>query len=301
MTHDYRLFTQPAELHKAINTLRGIVSGLSTDRKVDNDEIQELVHWVSLHEHLRNCHPFSEILPTVEAACEDNIISAEEADDILWVCASFADSGSYYDSITSSIQFLMGLVHGIMADAELSDSEIYALRKWIDSNSYLASTYPFDEINSLLVSIMSDKKIEQHEREMLMAFFSTIIEFNDSLNLHETDFEELRKTYSISGICAICPDIIFEGKSFIFTGESYRASRPKMAEAVLRHGGKVTTKVSGQTDYLIVGSEGNPCWKFSCYGKKISDAIAFRSNGAKVQIVHENDFWDAVDDADMLK
>lgn len=300
MDQEYRLFTQPAELHKAINTLRGIVAGLSTDRSVGNDEIQELAHWVSLHQHLRNRHPFSEILPIVEAACADGVISEEESSDILWVCGSFAESGSYYDSITSSIQFLLGLIHGIMADAELSDAEIFALRKWIDSNEYLASTYPFDEINSLLDTILADRKIEQAEREMLMAFFSTIIDFKDSLNLHETEFEDLRKTYTITGICASCPEIMFENKTFVFTGESYRASRTDMAEAAKRHGGKVTTKISGKTDYLIVGSGSNPCWKYSCYGNKINDAMTFRANGARVQIVHENDFWDAVDDADML-
>lgn len=297
MSQEYRTFTQPAELHKAINTLRGIVAGLATDRHVGNDEIQELAHWVSLHENLRNRHPFSEILPIVEAACTDGVISEDEAHDILWVCSSFADSGTYYDSITSSIQFLMGLVHGIMADGQLSDSEIMSLHKWIESNEYLASTYPFDEINSLLDSILADKKIEQFERETLMAFFGNIIDFKDSLNLNVNDFIDLQKTYSVSGICASCPEILFEGKTFIFTGESYRASREEMSDIAKQYGAKVTTKVSGKTDYVVVGSASNPCWKYSCYGNKINDAIAFRIKGARVQIVHENDFWDAVEDA----
>ena len=36
MEQDYRMFTGPAELHKAINTLRGIVAGISTDAKVQS-------------------------------------------------------------------------------------------------------------------------------------------------------------------------------------------------------------------------------------------------------------------------
>ena len=41
---EYRKFTTPAELHKAINTLKGIVAGITTDRKISKDEVDELSH-----------------------------------------------------------------------------------------------------------------------------------------------------------------------------------------------------------------------------------------------------------------
>ena len=37
---DYQVFTKPAELHKAINTLRGLVAGINSDAEVDVKEIQ---------------------------------------------------------------------------------------------------------------------------------------------------------------------------------------------------------------------------------------------------------------------
>lgn len=156
--NEYQQFTKPAELHKAINTLRGIVAGISTDSSVTGNEINELVHWCTLHNHLRDRHPFSEILPVVEAACADGVITEEESQDILWVCSSFADSGAYYNAVTSSIQFLSGMIHGIMSDGDLSDKEISALESWVTANDFLAGTYPFDEINSLLNTVLADKK-----------------------------------------------------------------------------------------------------------------------------------------------
>ena len=93
-TKEYRAFTKPAELHKAINTLRGIIAGITTDTTVDQSEIQELTHWCELHNHLRDRHPFSEILPVVERACDDGVITEDESEDILWVCSSFSDSGA---------------------------------------------------------------------------------------------------------------------------------------------------------------------------------------------------------------
>lgn len=294
---DYQVFTKPAELHKAINTLRGLVAGINSDAEVDGKEIQELVHWCELHSPLRDRHPFSEILPVVEQACEDGVITEDESKDILWLCNNFADNSSYYDAITSSIQFLSGLVHGLMADGELGDKEIFKLKSWMESNDFLAGTYPFDEINSLLYTVLADKVITKEEREQLMAFFGNIIDFTSSFNLVEKDFNELKKKYSISGICAMCPEITFEDKTFCFTGESYRTTRTEMGNIVKKLGGQVRSGVSVKTNYLIVGNAGNQCWAYSCYGRKIEDAMQIRKDGGNVIIVNETDFWDAVDDA----
>ena len=293
---DYRQFTKPAELHKAVNTLRGIIAGISTDAKIGSSEIQELAHWCEVHSHLRNRHPFSEILPVVEAACSDGVISEEESKDILWVCGSFADSGTYYNTVTSTIQFLSGMIHGIMADGEISDSEITALQSWIHTNDFLAGTYPFDEINSLLCSIMADKKVDEDERNELLAFFSNIIEFKNSFNLVERDYVDLREKYSVGGICAVCPEVTIEGKNFCFTGESYRATRKELSDLIVQLGGFFKNNVSSKTDYLIVGNAGNPCWAYACYGRKIEEAVNIRKNGGKIVIVNETDFWDTVED-----
>ena len=199
--------------------------------------------------------------------------------------------------ITSSIQFLSGMLHGLLADGELSDKEISTLKAWIDANDFLAGTYPFDEINSLLYVILEDKKITQREREALMALFSGVIDFASSYNLSENEFSRLRRKYSIGGICAVCPEISFGGKLFCFTGESYRAKRADIVQVIEQLGGKARTAVSAKTDYLVVGNAGNPCWAYACYGRKIEEAVNLRKEGAGVVIVNETDFWDAVDDA----
>lgn len=294
---EYRAFTTPAELHKAINTLRGLVAGISADTQVGSTEIVELAHWCELQAHLRDRHPFSELIPVVEAACADGVVTDDEAKDILWLCNNFTANGSYYNEITSSIQFLAGLVHGMMADGDLSDKEILSLQSWVDTNSFLAGTYPFDEIDSLLCVILADGKITEDERAQLMAFLGNIIDFTQSYNLNERDFSALREKYSVDGICAACPEVTFSGKTFCVTGESRRAKRAEIAALIEQLGGKVRASVSTKTDYLIVGSAGNPCWAYACYGRKIEEAVALRKAGAPVVIVNEADFWDAADDA----
>ena len=297
LSEQYRNFTKPAELDKAISTLRGLVEGITADGLFDEDEIHELCNWISLHEHLRNRHPFSEIFTIMDAAMTDGKMDNEERENLLWFCQRVTGRRGYYDDITAAIQYLCGIAHGMLADGELTDKEIHALKEWLDNTEFLQGSYPFDELTSILTSILRDHHIDEDERNTLKAFLGELVEFKDSYNLSEEYFKVLRKKYTVQGICALCPDIQFQDRRFVFTGDSYRASRDELAALVREKGGQPVTAVSGKTDYLIVGNAGNPCWAFSCYGRKIEKAMQLRRQGAKIQIVNENDFWDAVYDS----
>lgn len=205
--------------------MRGIVAGITTDRKIGTEEIDELSNWCVCHKYLINRHPFSEIIPLIERVYEDGVVTEEEASDILWVCNNFVSNSDYYDIITSSIQFLFGLIHGIMADGEITDDEILSLKEWISNNDYLSGTYPFDEIESLLMTILMDGKVSEDERNILKAFFSNFIDLKTLYNLNELQMKDMQEKYSVGGICAICQEIDFDENIFCFTGESERAKR----------------------------------------------------------------------------
>ena len=49
-------------------------------------------------------------------------------------------------------------------------------------------------------------------------------------------------------------------------------------------------------DYLVIGAEGNPCWSYACYGRKVERAVELRKEGLRIMIVHERDFHDALVD-----
>lgn len=292
---EYRMFTTPSELHKAINTLRGIVAGITMESGASDAEMQELANWCSLHKHLEKKHPFSEILPLVYAAQEDGIIDTDEAMNILWLCNNFLSELTYYDEITCALQYLAGLLHGILSDNALSDKELKMLREWLDAHDFLRGCYPFDEIDSLLMSVLADGIIEDDERDMLKAFFSQFVDTKASINLNEIELNMLRDKYNVSGVCAACPDIDFKGNQFCFTGQSRKAKRSDIAEIVKENGGIFNNNVTQNTKYLIVGNAGNPCWAYACYSRKIEEAVAMRKQGHKIIIVNETDFWDAVD------
>ncbi|ASA96857.1 NAD-dependent DNA ligase [Anoxybacillus flavithermus] len=294
---DYRVFTSKAELHKSINALIGIIQGIRFDNIANEHEIAELIHWCNLHRRFEKRAPFNEIIPLIDQALLDNKLEQEEIEDILWLCNNIVnDSGfnRYYDLITSSIQQLQGILHGILADNVLNEAEIEQLCSWIDDHDFLKGTYPFDEIHSLLVSVKQDGIISDDEKNLLKAFFANFVDTRASYNVHEFEVKALQSQYSISGICAVCPEITFENKVFSFTGASTRATRNEIAKIIQNLGGIFNNNVTKDTNYLIVGGDGNPCWAFACYGRKVEKAIELRKKGTPIIIVHENDFWDEV-------
>ena len=294
--NEYQGYTTPAELHKAINTLKGILAGIRADSVINQDESNELIFWCAAHKNLERKHPFDELIPMVEHTLEDSIITQEESSDIIWLCDNFLNSSKeYYDLITTSLQYLLGIIHGLLADNVLNDVEILALQEWINSNHFLSGCYPFDEIESLLSSVLCDGKITDDERNMLKAFLGNFIDTNISYNINDIELNALREKYNIVGICSLCQEIEFQNNVLCFTGKSNRGKRDDIARIITAYGGIFNNNINRSTRYLIVGVEGNPCWAYSCYGRKIEEAMGLRKQGQKLSIISEVDFWHIIE------
>ncbi len=71
-------------------------------------------------------------------------------------------------------------------------------------------------------------------------------------------------------------DTRLAGKTFVFTGALARRSREEAAELVVSHGGKVSSSVSKQTDYVVVGTDpGSKYDKAKSLGVTILDEAEF--------------------------
>lgn len=291
---EYRQFTGKAEHQKAINNFLGLLDGISIDGVIDQAEIDELRNWYSLYRGLIDRHPFNELLPAIDDALSDGQLTYDEVEDLRWLCQQVT-SGSYYDLVTCCIQSLHGVIHGVLANNTLTDTEIKNLSSWLEDHSILRGSYPFDEIYSLVSAVLEDGNVSDDERNILKAFFSEFVDTRDSCNLNILELRKLQEEYSVQGVCAHCPDIFIPGHVFCFTGASARGTRNDIANMVADHGGEFKNTVTGKTDYLIVGNEGNPCWAYSCYGRKIEKAVSLRKEGGHIIIVNENDFWNVLE------
>lgn len=285
----YYRFTGPARLETATNTLFGLVQGIVADGKVDNSEMKALIDWASRHQEFSDKHPFNELIPAIQRIVADGIVDEEERLDLLWLCKQFSGENSYYDQLTSDMQQLHGLLAGIIADGVVTTDELELLDTWLGCHEHLKSCWPFDEVEALVTSVMADGKIDDEEQRQLLHFFSEFTEFRPTAAVHENSSNP-----SVVGVCASCPDIIFEDRLFCFTGSSDRGTRVELASIVEERGGKFHKRIRNDTDYLVIGASGNPCWAFSCYGRKVEDAVKRRRNGQRILVVHEFDFWDEI-------
>lgn len=290
----FRKFTLKSEVDKSIHVLEGLINGIAIDGHINPDETAELENWFHLNYHLLEHQPFSELVQLLKEAFMDGIISEEEKADILWMCSQYTTDNVYYNVLTSDIQRLHGIMHGIIADNKIELREIQMLEEWLAEHDYLMGMYPYDELCSLVTVVLRDGILTSAEENMLKVFFSDFVDTKMSYNLNDLELLELQKSINISGICTMCPQVIVPGKMFCFTGVSSKAKRADIKDIVESKGGMFKNTVARDTNYLIVGNGGNPCWAFSCYGRKVEQAVNLRKSGHGILIVHENDFWDEI-------
>ncbi len=286
----YHKFTTRSRLEKSVNSLLGIVEGISIDGAINSWELNFLHQWLADHTELRDSHPFNELVPVVEAAIADGVLSQEERDDIAWLSERLR-STEYYDKTTADLQRLHAVAGGIIADRHISVDELRGLSAWLQDHDHLRTCWPYDEIGSLITSVLADKTIDDAEHKLLMDFFS---EFIPSFDEQTIVSPYISTGTSLVGLCAVCPEIQFAEAKFCFTGASSRYTRSQLTETVNRLGGEVVSSLNAKVSYLIIGADGNPCWAYACYGRKVEKAVELRKAGARLLLIHENDFHDAV-------
>jgi len=286
MDNDYFKYTKKSRHDKAVNTLLGILEGIAADKTINEKETFLLNRWIEDNGAFADRHPYNEFIPPIMLAMRDGVLSEEEHQDLLWLCRQFV-SKKYYDEISAGIQQLHAVVSTIAADGVVTEAEASSLMDWISEHEHLKMCYPYDEVESVLISALKDQWIDQAEQKQLLEFFSMF-------SFEGLDLQIEGKVNSISGICATSPEIIFNDRRFCFTGEITKIPRTELKEQTTKRGGKVVNDVSPRVDYLVIGSNGNPCWAYSCYGRKIEKAMTLRAQGARITLVHEVDFLDAI-------
>lgn len=286
----YAKFTGTMRVSKALHTLKGILTRMQIDGRMTPGEVEAIRNWTDDHREVGLRRPFSEVIDRLDQALEDGEIDAEEVADLRWLCDRLEPEADYFRGITAQMQHLQGMLAGIVADGEVNDDEINGLASWLEDAGHLKSLWPFDEIEALLTHIRQDGIVTPEERAMLTEFLS---EFTTLTGGRAISAAESVASVPISGLCAVCPTVVFSDRMFAFTGSSERMARKALAKLIAQLGGTFHPTVKGDVDYLVVGAMGNPCWTFSCYGRKVEQAMNLRRDGHPIQIVHEHDFWDA--------
>lgn len=233
---------------------------------------------------------YAAVIDMIRAAISDEVLTNSEIDDIIWYCQRFIEKNDYFDAITGGIQQLMGIVQGIIIDKKVNIGELAFLDQWLEENEYLKNSWPYDELYSLTTKIIQDKVITTEEHQALLSFCHALVGDNSG-NSSNTELISSLK----AGFYQIDPVITIPESTFCITGVSKKFKREEIAEKIELYGGYMVDNVSAKLNYLVVCNEKNNCWAFTCYGRKIEEAVKHRKNGVPLSIVHEFDLYDALE------
>jgi NAD-dependent DNA ligase len=275
-----------ADSEKALNSLLGVVEGITIDSLINQAEIQFLVNWMNEHRINEEQQPYKELIPLVAEVVSDGVITKEELLRIKRVCNMLA-AHNYFSEQTADIQRLHTLLAGVAADQVISVEELTGVAQWLIDHSHLQNTYPYDEVLTKITTVLKHKVIDQHEHNELIKLFGEFVSMYDDKTITNPTVNE-------NSLCETNPQINFNGL-FCFTGKSSRYSRTDFKKLITELGGKVTDDITTRLNYLVIGDKGQPQWKFGSYGGKIDEAIKLKKNGHPILIIHEKDLHAAVD------
>lgn len=279
----------------ALKVLDGFLEGVELDHVINIKEHREIRDWITDHERLAARDlAFSELLRSLKLAISDGKLEPDEVADLRALCQRARSDSPFYDAVTRAIQELHGMLHGIIADLTINREELDGLQDWIEANRPLRSVWPVTEIETVVVKVLSDHRIDEAEHRLMLHYFSQFTNLSINSTLKREMPPLLATELTIGGVCAVDPEITFTNKRFCFTGISSRGPRKFFAESVVRAGGAFVDSVTADLDYLVIGDEGNPCWAFTCYGRKVERAVQLRQQGHHVLLIHEQDFWDSL-------
>ncbi len=288
----YYMITKPQRVTRAMHSLEGLLNGIAIDSKITLEEVKVIKSWLEENQDVLGRDPFIELKSLIDKSLVDGFIDENEKKDILWFCEKFTSKDNYFSAITSNLQRLHGILGGIISDNIIEKKELDGLKIWLDDHHELKTCWPFDEINNLVSSVLEDGKIDEQEHEALLSFFGEFFNFSSQF---ENESKTSNKLGVISGICTSDPKINFDKRSFCLTGSSKRETRENIESNIINLGGNFSETLDKDTDYLVIGANGSPCWTYACYGRKVEQAVEMQARKSKVQIIHENDFWEAMD------
>lgn len=283
----YNRFCAPQQIERDLNTLLGILKGITSDSVIKKEELDELVKWITNCEHLFSKHPYSELITCISKAILDGVLTNEESDDIIWICEQYLNKDSpYYNTITSGVQQLHGILRGIKSDKVINKEELIFLETWLIENEYLENTYPYQELLLLIYKILEDNIVTEEEQREVLAFCEQVLSGININTLASTATKNLKVNSD--------DDIKLQECTFCITGVSPTYSRKEIAEMIELYGGYVLDSISKKLNYLVVCDEKSSCWAFVGYGRKVEKAMNLNKAGANIKVIHESCIYDAI-------
>lgn len=169
---------------------------------------------------------------------------------------------------------LLSLLQTMTDDGQVSIDEFSQLCYWISSHEHLSGEFPFDRIMEALSDILKDGIVSSEELDELCDVIDEVI---DPVSHADST-----------------TDISLSGKQVCLSGDFDHGSKKEIKALLESKGAIIRNTVVKKLDYLIVGNQGNAAWVSGNYGSKIKKAMELQNAGEKVQIIREDELFEAL-------
>lgn len=180
-----------------------------------------------------------------------------------------------------SIDELLGLCRGVIADNHVSENEAIFILNWLNNNKLAADIWPGKIIAERIARHLEDGVIDSEESA-------------DLLQLLQDVTGEHYQALTADNMSTACfdnpqPEVLFKGCRFCLTGKFAMGPRKACELEIIDLGGEVGT-LTKETNFLVVGSIGSRDWIHTSYGRKIEKVKQWQQEGRPIAIISE-DHW----------
>ncbi|KTC15728.1 BRCT domain-containing protein [Pseudomonas viridiflava] len=186
-----------------------------------------------------------------------------------------------------SVDALIGISVGLIADGQINQLEAQFLQKWIETNLAHLDDPVVNILFRRLNDMLSDGILSAEESEDLMLLLKQFTGIAPASNAPALRVSSLPLNDPL-------PIIDWSDRTFMLTGTMAYGPRKSCESLIVERGGLIGAGVSKKVHYLIVGSVGNEQWLHSSYGTKIKRAVELRESGVPIAIVSEEHWQKAL-------
>jgi len=262
--------------NKIASSLIGILSGITADSKLNDLEILFLQNWVSNQDVIKG--DLYDIHEEINKILRDNIITAEEKDDLLCMLNDCIELSPKTIDTDSQINEFLGFLRGIAADDEINHEEFSKLKDYISKHSYIMNKWPFDYLGKAINDILEDNIVTKSELNELCSLIQKITgtsftKDGDAMGGATTMFDNPVPTFINKKVCP--------------TGKFISGTRNIINKRIETLGAVPQDNVTLKTDILIIGTLSSRDWIHTSTGRKIEKAIDLLKSGHNIIITNE--------------
>lgn len=287
IAHDSTLYNihYKSNKQKALESLLGILYGISADKTLNTLEILFLDTWIKENNFLTRDPDAIDILDCTNEILTNQTISSDAIEDLFNLIGhvlEYRKIDQSRDQERANTNILLGIIQGIMADSVILDDEVLSLNKWLKHHPI--ESWPAPIIRQKLKEILADGVITSEEKSEIKELLSTL------------GANKLTTTGSTSSLTVTLgtttpENISFENKIFCFTGKFLCGNRNHCENLIIERGAKAASNVNQKTNYLVLGEFPSRDWITSSYGLKIQSALELKNQGVSIELLTEETWY----------